>query len=308
MNTLLKPESMETDLLHTCSVCDSNLLDLIDADSNIVQCRSCGYVFDNPRPTLGELITFYSKKEKYDSWLKELGPRDRLWKRRLKKLQSTRKPGSLLDVGTGIGQFLSTARTSYREVYGTEVSASAVAIAKQKYGLDLFHGSVEELAQQGKRFSNITLFHVLEHVPDPRAMLKTCYSLLEDGGCLVIAVPNEIASLRGFKKRLFGKIRKESSQGLLGLPRLTLDGSISEIHLSHFTPSVLRRLVQATGFSVVVNTLDPYYVDTGLARLKADILYYGCWAVHQLFRINIYDAILMIARKEATSQPTFKSP
>jgi ubiquinone/menaquinone biosynthesis C-methylase UbiE len=222
-------------------------------------------------------------------------------------LQSTRKPGSLLDVGAGIGQFLFTARTSYREVYGTEVSASAVAIAKQKYGLDLFHGSVEELAQQGKRFNNITLFHVLEHVPDPRAMLKTCHSLLEDGGCLVIAVPNEITSLRGFKKRLFGKIRKESSQGLLGLPRLTLDGSIAEIHLSHFTPSVLRRLVQATGFSVVVSTLDPYYVATGFARVKADILYYGCWAVHQIFRVNIYDAILMIARKEATDQPALKA-
>lgn len=303
MHSLLKAESMETDLLHNCNVCDSNLLDLIDSDSNIVQCRTCGYVFDNPRPTLGELITFYSKKEKYDSWLRELGPRDRLWKRRLKKLHSTRRPGSLLDVGAGIGQFLSAAKASYREVYGTEVSASAVAIAKQKYGLDLFHGSVEELAQQGKRFSNITLFHVLEHVPDPRAMLKTCHSLLEDGGCLVIAVPNELASLRGFKKRLSGKLRKEHNRGLLGLPRLTLDGSIQEIHLSHFTPSVLRRLVQATGFSVVANTLDPYYVATGFACLKADVFYYFCLAVHQIFRVNIYDAILMIARKEATSQP-----
>jgi 2-polyprenyl-3-methyl-5-hydroxy-6-metoxy-1,4-benzoquinol methylase len=307
MHTLLKPESMETDLLDTCNVCDGNVLDLIDSDSNIVQCRTCGYVFDNPRPTLGELITFYSKKEKYDSWLKELEPRDRLWKRRLKKLQSTRKRGSLLDVGAGIGQFLFTARTSYSGVYGTEVSASAVAIAKHKYGLDLFHGSVEELAQQGKRFSNITLFHVLEHVPDPRAMLQTCHSLLEDGGCLVIAVPNEITSLRGFKKRLFGKIHKENRRGLLGLPRLTLDGSIDEIHLSHFTPSVLRRLVQATGFSVLVNTLDPYYVATGLARMKADIFYYLCLAVHQVFRVNVYDAILMIAQKEATSQPSLKS-
>lgn len=298
---------METDLLHTCNVCGSTLLDLIDSDSNIVQCRMCGYVFDNPRPTLGELITFYSKKEKYDSWLKELGPRDRLWKRRLKKLQSTRKPGSLLDVGAGIGQFLFTARASYSEVYGTEVSASAVAIAKQKYGLDLFHGSVEELAKRGQRFSNITLFHVLEHVPDPRAMLQTCHSLLEDGGCLVIAVPNEITSLRGFKKRLFGKIKKENRRGLLGLPRLTLDGSIDEIHLSHFTPSVLRRLVQSTGFSVLVNTLDPYYVATGSARVKADIFYYACLAVRQIFRVNLYDAILMIARKEAASQSKLKA-
>jgi 2-polyprenyl-3-methyl-5-hydroxy-6-metoxy-1,4-benzoquinol methylase len=298
MHSLLKAESMETDLLQNCNLCDSNLLDLIDSDSNIVQCRACGYVFDNPRPTLAELITFYSQKEKYDSWLSELGPRDRLWKRRLKKLQSTRNPGSLLDVGAGIGQFLFIARGSYREVYGTEVSASAVAIAKQKYGVDLFHGSIEELAQKGKRFSNITLFHVLEHVPDPRAMLKTCHSLLEEGGCLVVAVPNELTSLRGFKKRLLGKFTQKNRQGLLGLPRLTLDGSIAEIHLSHFTPSVLRRLLEATGFSVVAETLDPYYVRVGMHRLKADLYYCFCLMFRFIFRVNIYDAILVIARKQ----------
>src|SRR5256885_16325392 len=83
---------------------------------------------------------------------------------------------------------------------------------------------------------------------------------------------------------LFAKITKESRRGLLGLPRLTLDGSIAEIHLSHFTPSVLRRLVETTGFSVMVNTLDPYYVATGFARVKADIFYYSCLAVRQIFR------------------------
>jgi 2-polyprenyl-3-methyl-5-hydroxy-6-metoxy-1,4-benzoquinol methylase len=292
---------MESELLHQCNLCESALLDVLDADCNIAQCRSCGYVFDNPRPTLRELIGFYSRPGKYDSWLDELGPRNRLWRRRLSKLQSTKKPGSLLDVGTGIGQFLSLARSAYAEVYGTEVSSTAIEIAKQKYGLDLFHGTLEDLAAQGRTFDNITLFHVLEHVPDPKSMLSTCHALLVPGGRLVIAVPNEVASLRGFKRRLFSKLRKPNGSGVLGLPRLTLDGSVSEIHLSHFSPAVLARLLQATGFSVIVNTLDPYYVRTGLRRLKADFYYYACLLVRQLFRINIYDTILMIARKPLSS-------
>jgi hypothetical protein len=57
----------------------------------------------------------------------------------------------------------------------------------------------------------------------------------------------------------------------------------------------------------MVNTLDPYYVDTGFARVKADILYYGCLAIHQIFRVNIYDAILMIARKETISRQILKA-
>jgi SAM-dependent methyltransferase len=219
----------------------------------------------------------------------------------LSKLQSTKRPGSLLDVGTGIGQFLSLARGAYAEVYGTEVSSTAVEIARQKYGLDLFHGTIEDLAAQGRTFDNVTLFHVLEHVPDPKSMLNTCNALLVPGGCLVVAVPNEVASLRGFKRRLFSKLRRSNGSGVLGLPRLTLDGSVSEIHLSHFSPAVLARLLQATGFSVVVNTLDPYYVRTGLRRLKADFYYYACLLVRQLFRINIYDTILMIARKPLSS-------
>jgi 2-polyprenyl-3-methyl-5-hydroxy-6-metoxy-1,4-benzoquinol methylase len=290
---------METELLQQCKLCDSDMLGLLDPGSNIAQCRNCGYVFDNPRPTIKALISFYSKPGKYDSWLAELGPRDRLWKRRLAKLQSTMKPGSLLDVGAGIGQFLSLARKNYPKVYGTEVSATAVEIAKDRYGLDLFHGTLEELAQQGRTYDNITLFHVLEHVPDPKAMLQTCHSLLNPGGCLVVAVPNEVISLRAFKRWLFGKFKKPQDTGFLGLPRLTLDGSIHEIHLSHFTPSVLRRVLQSIGFSIEADTLDPYYVRTGWRRLKADFFYYSCLTFRYVFRVNLYDAILIIARKEA---------
>lgn len=288
---------MDSELLNQCNLCDSGLLDVLDADCNIAQCRSCGHVFDNPRPTLQALIDFYSKPGKYDSWLEELGPRDRLWRRRLRKIRSTRKAGTLLDVGTGIGQFLSLARGVFSEVHGTEVSTTAVEIARQKYGLELFHGTIEDLAPQGKTFDNVTLFHVLEHVPDPKAMLKTCHSLLGPGGILVIAVPNEVASLRGFKRRLFSKLRKPANGGALGLPRLTLDGSISEIHLSHFSPPVLARLLESTGFSILKNTLDPYYVRTGLRRAKADFFYYSCLLFRNVFGVNIYDTILVIARK-----------
>jgi SAM-dependent methyltransferase len=289
---------MESELLRQCNLCDSPQIGVLDPACNIAQCRACGYVFDNPRPTLEALIGFYSKPGKYDSWLEELGPRERLWRRRLSKLQSTKKPGSLLDVGTGIGQFLSMARNSYSEVYGTEVSSTAVEIAKQRYGLELFHGTIDDLPAQGKTFDNITLFHVLEHVPDPKSMLKTCHSLLSPSGILVIAVPNEVVSLRGWKRRLFSKLRKTQNDGILGLPRLTLDGSISEIHLSHFSPGVLARLLESTGFSVIVKTLDPYYVRTGWRRLKADAYYCGCLVFRHLLGINIYDTILIIARKK----------
>lgn len=294
---------MENELLHQCNLCGSKLLDVIDPDCDIAQCRECGYVFDNPRPSLDELIRFYSQPGKYDSWLEESAARDRLWKRRLKVLQATRKPGTLLDVGTGIGQFLWLARDSYTAIQGTEVSTAAIAIAKQKYGLDLLQGTIDDLVEQGRCFDNITVFHVLEHVPDPKALLRACHSLLAPGGILVVAVPNELNSLRGRLRRLFVrlKVKDPKGRGKMGLPRIRLDGSIHEVHLSHFTPGVLRRVLEAAGFSVVSNTLDPYEVNTGLRRLVSDVAYYCYLAFHRVTGINLHGAILMIGRKNSAN-------
>jgi hypothetical protein len=94
-------------------------------------------------------------------------------------------------------------------------------------------------------------------------------------------------------------VKKQGRVGTFGLPRTTLDGA--EVHLSHFTPKVLRRLLQIAGFSILNETLDPYYVATGIQKFKNDIYYYCCLVFLKVFRANIYDTILVIARKDAES-------
>ena len=290
---------MNTEVLQRCNVCDGNALYVVDPDCNITQCCACGYIFDSPRPTLEELIGFYSRPGQYDSWLAELEPRQRLWKRRLNVLRPTKNPGSLLDVGAGIGQFLALARDSYSEVHGTEVSSTAIQIAKEQYSLNLFQGTIEDI-DLPRTFANITLFHVLEHVPDPKSVLRKCHSLLSPEGILVIAVPNEVTSMRSFLRKLLVRagLKKQERVGKFGLPLIKLDSDSPEVHLSHFTSSVLRRLLHSTGFSIVKETLDPYYVATGTSKLKADAYYYCCLAYLKMFRMNVYDAMLFIARKK----------
>jgi ubiquinone/menaquinone biosynthesis C-methylase UbiE len=297
---------MKTEVLERCNVCDGDALCVVDPDCNIMRCRACGYIFDSPRPTLQELVEFYSRPGQYDSWLNELEPRERLWKRRLDALRFTKKPGSLFDVGAGIGQFLAVARDSYSEVHGTEVSSTAIQIAKERYNLNLFKGSIEDIHIAGGTFDNITLFHVLEHVPDPKLMLRTCHSLLSPRGILVIAVPNEVTSLRASLRKMLVRAGVKEQQprvGKFGLPRTDLSADSPEVHLSHFTVSVLRRLVHIAGFSIVKETLDPYYVATGLSKLKADAYYYFCLAYLLMFRVNIYDSILIVAQKVETRSP-----
>ena len=294
---------MELESLSRCLLCESNSLDMVDAECNIARCSSCGFVFDNPRPSLQELVGFYSRPSKYDPWLAELELRDQLWRRRLKLILPYRKEGSLLDVGAGIGQLLSLAKPHFDEVYGTEVSASAVYIAKKKYGVDLFGGTLDAFNPVAEHFDNISLFHVLEHVPDPVNVLRTCHSLLTENGILIIAVPNEVVSLRAsLKRRLVraGILKPRRGAGPFGLQRIRLTEETQEIHLSHFTPIVLRNLLRSVGFKVVNETLDPHYVrTTRMSKLAADIYYSCCLLLRHLLRRNLYDAMLVIAQKES---------
>jgi SAM-dependent methyltransferase len=291
---------MET--VYSCKVCGGGLIEPADPAWNLCQCLACGYMFDNPRPTLEELSDFYSKPTKYDSWIDELPARDALWRRRLHKLLPHRSAGNLLDVGTGIGQFLHHAQPFFTGVCGTEVSESAVRIAKVRYGLDIYRGALEQLDLPSASFDNITVFHVLEHVPDPSRLIAVCWRLLRTNGVLAIAVPNDVLAWTSWIKSV-GKrcglpaFRKFSPK--FGLPKA---GSSSEIHLSHFTPDVLRRLVESYPFEVLEESLDPYYVATGVKRIL-DASYYALhWTLFSLSKTNRYDTIWMVARKQSSTR------
>jgi SAM-dependent methyltransferase len=289
--------NMTLETLHACLLCGSGSLRVLDRTANLCECQSCRYVFDNPRPRIESLIAFYSQPTKYDSWLSEEQARNRLWERRLKLLLRVRRPGSILDVGAGIGQFLALAQPNFDQVFGTEVSESAVEIAKKKYGLDLMRGEIDEIDFGATKFDNITMFHVLEHVPNPRSMVERCAKLLKQDGILFVAVPNDLYSLRATRFLKTIAARTFHRSGSLGIPRLILDGSLGEIHLSHFTPSVLAGLIAQSGFSIIWNTLDPYYVDNGGGNWKQRGYYNCCRTIQTITGINLYDTMLIVGRK-----------
>jgi len=290
-------EPIHLEVVLACSICRSDRIQRIDSDFNFCRCDSCGYVFDSPRPSFAEISAFYSQAGKYDTWLDQEHARDMMWKRRLKMLARHTPKGRLLDVGTGYGQFLHHARPFFAEVTGTEVSESAVVLAKKKYGLSLLAGPVEALDLPPKSFDVITLFHVLEHVPDPDKLVNVCHALLRAQGILVIAVPNDVLAWTSKIKKLGKKLGLKSFQKFSPKLGISRAGTSREIHLSHFTPPVLRRLIEDAGLSMVEESLDPYYVSTGI-RLFRDSAYYALHRVlHATLKINRYDTIWMVARK-----------
>ena len=285
------------EVVQACNVCQSNQLQTLDGKYNFCRCNACGYIFDSPRPSPAQIAAFYSQPEKYDSWLNQEAERDALWRRRLKKLLPYKAEGDLLDIGAGTGQFLYHAKPFFTRVAGTEISESAVKIAKEKYEINLHAGRLEDLSLPPGSFSNVTLFHVLEHVPDPMKLMKRCRDLLSPQGILVIAVPNDVLAWTSGIKKVGRRLGLKAFQKFSPVLGISKAGESREIHLSHFTPTVLRQLVEHAGFIIAEESLDPYYVSSG-ARLLLDHAYYGLHRLlHSISKVNHYDTIWMIARK-----------
>ena len=105
--------------------------------------------------------------------------------------------GSILDIGAGTGDFLSVAKENGWHTIGLEPSEKAKAIAKKK-GVSF----VEDTSELGDHsFDVISMWHVLEHVPNLENQIKELKRLLKLNGTLIIAVPN----FKSFDAKHYGK-------------------------------------------------------------------------------------------------------
>jgi SAM-dependent methyltransferase len=209
-----------------------------------------------------------------------------------------RRRGTLLDVGTGIGQFLSFAKQTH-EVDGTEVSVRAIEIARMKYGLRIRRGTVEELDFGDRCFEVITLFHVLEHVREPKKLLLRCRELLSDGGILIVAVPNELRSWKVWIKSAltFAGYGHSRGYGPYGLRAIRMDRPGEEIHLSHFTVGTIQSLFRACGLTIIDVDIDPYHAYTGVRQLCHELAYRTCKLIYGAFRVQLGEALWFVAER-----------
>lgn len=96
------------------------------------------------------------------------------------------RKGNLLDYGCGTGTFVEFMESRGWHSFGIEPDDDARSIAHKRS--ENIYKSLEKL--QNEKFSVITLWHVLEHIPDYLEILINLFQLLKPGGILVIAVPN----------------------------------------------------------------------------------------------------------------------
>lgn len=159
-------------------------------EMEIFECRDCGLVYLSSNAHASAAL--YEQGGMHgqtpvplDTWRKETFPDD---SRRYGALQSVLANKDVLDFGCGNGGFLELCRPTVRSIDGIELEQRAREdlLSQGK----IVHPDLESCLRQDKRYDLITLFHVLEHLPDPRSTITSLASLLKPRGEIVIEVPH----------------------------------------------------------------------------------------------------------------------
>ncbi len=138
--------------------------------------------------------------------------------------------GRFLDVGCGSGDMVAAMACLGMESEGVEPSRYAATKATEA-GLKVTCGLLHDAAFPNAAFDAVSMFHVLEHTPDPIEVLRECRRILKPGGELVIGVPN-------FDSLVFALVGK----GWVGLQLPS--------HVQHFSPTSLRIAADRAGLAV----------------------------------------------------------
>ena len=150
------------------------------------------------------------------------------------------RSGRLLDFGCGLGFFLkSMAQYENWESKGCEISPVAVRYARETLALKNINcGRLEDSDFPTGSFDLITMWDVLEHMPQPEYVLRRCHALLKNGGRLFIRTPN--VSIQLFKARLRRLFRgAENNTSYLQV----------KDHAHHYSKSSIQELLKRYGFS-----------------------------------------------------------
>ncbi len=241
--------------VEACPVCgNAEFIQAFEAD--VSRCGKCLTYFRSPRPTQTDIQRSYDYGANYAQW-KESDPKARraMWDRRLQLIRQFKPSGDLLDVGAGDGYFMGVAAESGYTTSGTELSATGIEIARRK-GQVIRQGQLTSIEFDGRKFDVVTIWHVLEHVPNPGEVIATAHKLLKPEGILAIAVPNEENSL--FRHRL-GLRRAVNPLGSLTWGQ--------EIHLTHFQPETLRAALKRADFEILKFGVDDIYADRSWRNL-----------------------------------------
>jgi 2-polyprenyl-3-methyl-5-hydroxy-6-metoxy-1,4-benzoquinol methylase len=232
-----RPEATEHVPCNLCGGAEYEVIGRRDRDGRPLQtvmCQACGLVWTNPRPSGADLDRYYATLYRYDYQGASTPPLRKIVRgvlgaeQRRRSLQPWLREGAVvLDVGCGAGELVYLLRRRKVNASGLEPGEEYAEFARRILGIPVQTATVRTASVAPRSLDVVTMFHCLEHVPDPRRVLATVHEWLREGGLVVVEVPNVASTAQAPSHRFH------------------------YAHLYHFTGRTLAAAGAAAGFRVV---------------------------------------------------------
>lgn len=225
---------------YDCKVCGSGENRYLYTIKNfrIVQCKKCSFVYVSPRIADEDLASIYTTNYfnntsfGYEEYELTAALRIKNFAHWFSVVEPYTDPnkGKVLDIGCAAGYFLDILKGKGWDIYGIELDKEMVAKLQQR-GVPVSDKTFEEYPTDNK-FKLITLFDVLEHLPDTHGTIKKLASLLDDKGVIALITPDYNSTQRKiFGKRWFQFKPHE--------------------HIHYFSPTTLKRVLEPYGLKIL---------------------------------------------------------
>ena len=255
---------------------------------DLIYNQEYGFLETIPQPSLDKLPVYY----KSDDYISHTDSQRNLFEKayhvvkkfslnqKLKLINScVSKEKILLDIGCGTGDFLQTAKQNDWNVFGIEPNEEARTLANKKTNQAVFN--TEKLSEfKSETFNIITLWHVLEHLPDLENQIKLFKKLLKPNGILIIAVPNH----NSFDAKHYNQF-----WAAYDVPR----------HLWHFNKASISKLFSKVSMDVIKTK--PMYFDAFYVSLLSEKYKSGKMNFFKGFYIGLLSNLKAMSTKEASS-------
>jgi glycosyltransferase involved in cell wall biosynthesis/2-polyprenyl-3-methyl-5-hydroxy-6-metoxy-1,4-benzoquinol methylase len=203
---------------------------------DIIQCERCRLISSLPTLSREAIIENYGDVVDEEYLREEAGRRELFDWFAAQTAGYSLKGKRLLEIGSNVGMFLDVARARGWNARGIEPSKWAVEYGRERYGVDLRRGTVEELDEPGHSADVVVMMDVLEHLADPVEGLKRLRPVLDEGILVLSTVNVESIHARARDANWPWFIRS---------------------HLYYFSPETLRAVLERAGFRIIEWTTVP---------------------------------------------------
>jgi SAM-dependent methyltransferase len=223
---------------------DPGLAAYTGATVDVVRCAACGFGQPAALPSLPDYFGRMYDQRWSPEWMAlewSQGCKDLIFATVLAEMERRVPPRerTLLDVGAHVGRLMHLASRRGWAAEGVELNPATAAFAARRTGLPVHRVDAAALGREGRRYGAVTLIDVLEHIPEPVAVLETLRDVVAPGGWMAVKVPHGPNQLR--KEELRARLRRGY--------RATVADNL--VHVNHFSPRALRLALERAGFADV---------------------------------------------------------